>query len=31
MQIGVEVITLVVQWTREGEAYFVKDNLKINV
>lgn len=27
---GVEIITLVVQWTREGNAYFVKDNLKIN-
>jgi len=31
MSAGVEVITLVVNWTREGEAYFVKDNLKINV
>ena len=28
---GVEVITLVVQWTREGKAYFVRDNLLINI
>lgn len=28
---GVEIITLVVQWTREGEAYFVKDDLKNNI
>lgn len=26
---GVEIITLVVQWTRDGEAYFVKDDLPI--
>jgi DNA-binding sugar fermentation-stimulating protein len=31
MDSGVEIITLVVNWTREGNAYFVKDNLKINV
>jgi len=31
MEVGVEIITLVVNWTREGNAYFVKDNLKINV
>ena len=31
MEAGVEIITLVVNWTREGKAYFVKDNLKINV
>jgi len=24
---GVEIITMVVQWTREGEAYFIKDDL----
>lgn len=24
---GVEIITLVVQWTKQGEAYFVKDDL----
>ncbi len=28
---GVEIITLVVNWTKEGKAYFVKDNLKINM
>lgn len=27
---GVEIITMVVQWTREGEAYFVRDDLPIN-
>lgn len=26
---GVEIITLVIEWTREGEAYFVKDDLTI--
>ena len=26
---GVEVITLVVQWTRDGAAYFVRDDLPI--
>jgi DNA-binding sugar fermentation-stimulating protein len=26
---GVEIITMVVQWTREGEAYFIKDDLVI--
>ena len=31
MEAGVEIITLVVSWTREGKAYFVKDNLKINM
>ena len=31
MEAGVEIITLVVNWTSEGNAYFVKDNLKINV
>ena len=28
---GVEIITLVVKWTREGEAYFIKDCLPISV
>lgn len=28
---GVEIITMVIQWTREGEAYFVKDDLLINI
>jgi DNA-binding sugar fermentation-stimulating protein len=27
VEAGVEIITLVVQWTKEGEAYFVKDKL----
>lgn len=31
MEAGVEIITLVVQWTREGHAYFIRDDLKINV
>jgi len=31
MDAGVEIITLVVNWTREGKAYFVKDNLQINM
>jgi DNA-binding sugar fermentation-stimulating protein len=31
VQSGVEVITMVVQWTREGNAYFVKDDLTINI
>jgi DNA-binding sugar fermentation-stimulating protein len=31
MNAGVEIITLVVQWTRAGEAYFVRDNLTINI
>jgi len=31
VQSGVEIITLVVQWTREGKAYFVKDNLFVNI
>jgi DNA-binding sugar fermentation-stimulating protein len=26
---GVEIITMVVQWTREGNAYFIKDDLPI--
>jgi DNA-binding sugar fermentation-stimulating protein len=28
---GVEIITMVVQWTREGEAYFVRDDLPIHI
>lgn len=31
VQSGVEIITMVVQWTREGKAYFIKDDLFINV
>ena len=30
IETGVEIITLVVKWTREGEAYFVRDDLPIN-
>jgi len=26
---GVEIITMVVEWTREGEAYFIRDDLPI--
>lgn len=26
---GVEIITMVVQWTKDGQAYFVRDNLPI--
>jgi DNA-binding sugar fermentation-stimulating protein len=28
---GVEIITMVVQWTREGNAYFIKDDLFVNI
>ena len=28
---GVEIITLVINWTREGEAYFIRDDLPINL
>ena len=28
---GVEIITMVIQWTKTGEAYFVKDDLLINI
>lgn len=31
MNVGVEIITLVVQWTSEGKAHFVRDNLTINM
>ena len=27
---GVEIITMVVQWNRDGEAYFIKDDLEIS-
>jgi DNA-binding sugar fermentation-stimulating protein len=27
IEAGVEIITLLVQWTKQGEAYFVKDDL----
>jgi len=29
VEAGVEIITLVIKWTRDGEAYFVKDDLFI--
>jgi len=28
---GVEIITMVVEWNKEGEAYFVKDDLYVNI
>lgn len=29
IEAGVEIITLVIKWTREGHAYFIKDDLTI--
>jgi len=29
IEIGVEIITLVVSWNREGEAYFIRDDLPL--
>ena len=29
LESGVEIITLVVQWTKDGKAYFVRDDLPI--
>jgi len=29
IEAGVEIITMVIQWNREGEAYFVRDDLPI--
>jgi DNA-binding sugar fermentation-stimulating protein len=26
---GVEIITIVVEWTRDGKAYFIRDDLPI--
>ncbi len=31
MNIGVEIITMVVEWNREGDAYFIKDDLFISI
>jgi DNA-binding sugar fermentation-stimulating protein len=31
VEAGVEIITMVVQWTKDGEAHFVRDDLPINV
>ena len=30
LEAGVEIITMVVPWNRNGEAYFIKDNLEIS-
>jgi len=30
LESGVEIITMVIQWTRNGEAYFITDQLPIN-
>ena len=29
IEAGVEIITMVVKWTRKGHAYFVRDDLPI--
>jgi sugar fermentation stimulation protein A len=29
LEAGVEIITMVVQWTKDGEAHFVRDDLPI--
>ena len=29
VEAGVEIITMVVQWTKDGEAHFVRDDLPI--
>jgi DNA-binding sugar fermentation-stimulating protein len=31
LKAGVEIITMVVRWTRDGEAHFIRDNLPINL
>ena len=31
IDIGVEIITMVVHWTTDGEAYFIRDDLPILV
>lgn len=28
---GVEIITMVIQWSKDGEAYFVRDDLPISI
>lgn len=28
---GVEIITMVIKWTRTGEAYFIRDDLPVNI
>lgn len=31
LEAGVEIITMVVRWNREGEALFVRDDLPISI
>ena len=31
IQSDVEVITMVINWTKEGDAYFIRDDLPINL
>lgn len=31
MDSGVEIITMVINWNKDGEAYFIKDDLRINI
>ena len=31
LEAGVEIITMVVSWNRNGEAYFIRDDLPINI
>jgi DNA-binding sugar fermentation-stimulating protein len=31
VEFGVEIITMVVQWNRNGEAYFIRDDLPISI
>jgi DNA-binding sugar fermentation-stimulating protein len=31
MNAGVEIITMVIQWNRNGQAYFIRDNLPISL
>ena len=31
LEAGVEIITMVVKWTKEGEAYFIRDDLPISL
>jgi len=30
MEVGVEIITMVVSWNRDGEATFIRDDLPIS-
>lgn len=31
MDCGVEIITMVINWTSDGEAYFIKDDLFVSI